>query len=113
MHVFSVVEQAEFNPKKHVEKILGTIEEGDVTVACWEPGQISPYHCHPAATEIYFCFQGGGEMRTPSETITVKPVPSSSIRLAKCTNMPMGRIARCYSASATAPTCPPAISTGA
>jgi quercetin dioxygenase-like cupin family protein len=73
MHVFSVVEQAEFNPKKHVEKILGTIEEGDVTVACWEPGQISPYHCHPCATEIYFCFQGGGEMRTPGETITVKP----------------------------------------
>ena len=73
MHVFSVVEQAEFNPKKHVEKILGTIEEGDVTVACWEPGQISPYHCHPDATEIYFCFEGGGVMRTPTETITVKP----------------------------------------
>jgi quercetin dioxygenase-like cupin family protein len=73
MHVFSVVEQAEFNPKKHVEKILGTIEEGDVTVACWEPGQISPYHCHPDATEIYFCFEGGGTMRTPGETIIVKP----------------------------------------
>ena len=73
MHVFSVVEEAEFNPKKHVEKILGTIGEGDVTVACWEPGQISPYHCHPNATEIYFCFEGGGTMRTPAETIVVKP----------------------------------------
>ena len=67
MHVFSVTGEAEYNPKKHVEKILGTIEEGDVTVACLEPGQISPYHCHPCATEIYFCFQGGGEMRTPGE----------------------------------------------
>jgi len=44
-----------------------------VTVACWEPGQISPYHCHPHATEIYFCFSGGGTMRTPKETIAVTP----------------------------------------
>ena len=73
MHVFSIVEEARWDPKKHVEKILGKIEEGDVTVACWEPHQISPYHCHPFATEIYFCFEGGGIMRTPTETITVKP----------------------------------------
>jgi quercetin dioxygenase-like cupin family protein len=73
MHVFSVVQEAEWDPKKHVEKILGTVEEGDVTVACWEPHQISPYHCHPDATEIYFCFQGGGIMRTPRETVDVKP----------------------------------------
>ena len=57
----------------HVEKILGKIADGDVTVACWEPGQISPYHCHPDATEIYFCFSGGGTMRTPKETIAVTP----------------------------------------
>jgi quercetin dioxygenase-like cupin family protein len=73
MHVFSVTGEAEFNPKKHVEKILGTIEDGDVTVACWEPGQISPNHCHPHATEIYFCFEGGGTMRTPGQTIAVVP----------------------------------------
>ncbi len=73
MQVFSVVGEAEFGPKKHVEKILGTIEHGDVTVACWEPGQISPYHCHPHATEIYFCFEGGGTMRTPDETVEVVP----------------------------------------
>ena len=73
MHVFSVVQEAEFSPKKHVEKILGTIEAGDVTVACWEPGQISPYHCHPDATEIYFCFEGGGTMRTPDQTVAVVP----------------------------------------
>jgi quercetin dioxygenase-like cupin family protein len=73
MQVFSVVDEAEFSPKKHVEKILGKVEEGDVTVACWEPGQISPYHCHPHATEIYFCFEGGGTMRTPDRTVTVTP----------------------------------------
>jgi quercetin dioxygenase-like cupin family protein len=73
MKVFSIIEQAEYDPKKHVEKILSRVEEGDVTVACWEPGQISPYHCHPHATEIYFCFEGGGTMRTPDESIVVKP----------------------------------------
>jgi hypothetical protein len=69
MHAFSVVDEQQFNAKRHVEKILGRVAEGDVTVACWEPGQISPYHCHPHATEIYFCFEGGGVMRTPDGTV--------------------------------------------
>ena len=73
MHVFSLDAEQEWNPRRHVEKILGEIEDGDVTVACWEPGQISPYHCHPHATEIYFCYQGGGQMRTPRESIDVVP----------------------------------------
>jgi quercetin dioxygenase-like cupin family protein len=73
MQVFRLVDEQEFNPRRHVEKILGRIGEGDVTVACWEPGQISPYHCHPNATEIYFCFEGGGEMRTPNAVVAVSP----------------------------------------
>jgi quercetin dioxygenase-like cupin family protein len=73
MQVFNLAGEAVFNPQKHVEKILGRIENGDVTVACWEPGQISPYHCHPQATEIYFCFEGGGTMRTPETTVAVVP----------------------------------------
>ena len=73
MHAFNLAREAKFDPKQHVEKILGTIEDGDVTVACWEPGQISPYHCHPHATEIYFCFEGGGTMRTPEQSIAVVP----------------------------------------
>ena len=73
MQVFSLLMEQAWNPKHHVEKILGEVGEGDVTVACWEPGQISPYHCHPDATEIYFCFEGGGKMRTPTETIDIVP----------------------------------------
>ena len=73
MQAFNLAHEAVFDPKKHVEKILGKVEHGDFTVACWEPGQISPYHCHPQATEIYFCFEGGGTMRTPDETIAVAP----------------------------------------
>jgi quercetin dioxygenase-like cupin family protein len=73
MRAFSLTHEQEWNPKRHVEKVLDRIGAGDVSVACWEPGQISPYHCHPEATEIYFCFEGGGQMRTPSETIDVVP----------------------------------------
>ena len=70
---FDLKAEEKFDPKHHVEKILGTAGEGDVTVACWEPGQVSPYHCHPNAVELYFCFEGGGTMRTPAETVEVKP----------------------------------------
>jgi quercetin dioxygenase-like cupin family protein len=73
MHVFSLEREQEWNPKHHVEKILGTEADGDFTAACWEPGQISPNHCHPHATEIYFCFSGGGTMRTPGRTVPVAP----------------------------------------
>jgi quercetin dioxygenase-like cupin family protein len=73
MQVFNLADEAEFSPKQHVEKILGAVADGDVTIACWEPGQISPYHCHPHATEIYFCFEGGGTMRTPQQSIAVTP----------------------------------------
>ena len=73
MHCFNLKAEEKFDAKKHVERVLGRIAEGDVTVACWEPGQTSPYHCHPHATEIYFCFEGGGTMKTPDETVTVVP----------------------------------------
>ena len=73
MHVFSLEREQQWDPHHHFEKILGKVADCDVTVACWEPGQISPYHCHPHATEIYFCFSGGGMMRTPTETIAVVP----------------------------------------
>jgi quercetin dioxygenase-like cupin family protein len=73
MRVFDLSREQEWNPQHHVEKILGRVDGGDVTVACWEPGQVSPYHCHPDATEIYFCWSGGGTMRTPKEMVAVVP----------------------------------------
>lgn len=71
MHVFSLGREQVWDPEKHVEKILGRFEEGDVAVACWEPGQVSPKHCHPEAVEIYFCFSGSGVMRTADQTVDV------------------------------------------
>ena len=73
MHVFNLEREQGWDPKHHVEKVLGKVEDGDVTVACWEPNQISPNHCHPEATEIYFCFSGGGVMRTPGQTVDIVP----------------------------------------
>ena len=73
MHAFNLKAEQTFDPKKHMEKVLATSGEGDVTITCWEPGQTSPYHCHPDVTEIYFCFEGGGVMRTPAQTVAVVP----------------------------------------
>jgi len=73
VHAFKLEQEQEWNPARHVEKVLRRLDGGDVSVACWEPGQVSPYHCHPDATEIYFCFSGGGVMRTPSETVDIVP----------------------------------------
>lgn len=73
MHSYSLQDEQRFDPRERVERILGEVGGGDHSVACWEPGQISPYHCHPWATEIYFCFEGGGTMHTPTESVAVVP----------------------------------------
>ena len=73
VYAFKLQDEQEFDPDTHVEKILGSGDGGDVSVACWEPGQISPDHCHPYATELYFCFEGGGRMRTPEGTVDIVP----------------------------------------
>ena len=73
MHVFNLLAEQQWNSERHVERILEKIEEGDVSVACWEPGQFSPHHCHPDATEIYFCFAGGGTMHTAHGDTPVIP----------------------------------------
>ena len=79
MYAFSLPAEQRFDAKKHVERVLGTTGEGDVTIACWEPGQTSPYHCHPDATEIYFCFEGGGMMRTaPWRTARIRQRPAAN-----------------------------------
>jgi quercetin dioxygenase-like cupin family protein len=73
MLIFDLEKEQTWNPEHHVEKVLGKVSGGDATIACWEPGQISPNHCHPNSTEIYFCYQGGGQMRTAERTVDIIP----------------------------------------
>jgi len=73
MMAFDLNAEQAFSPDRHIEKILGTESGGDVTVACWEPGQTSPNHCHPQATEIYFCMEGGGHMNVNGEKVEIQP----------------------------------------
>ena len=73
MLMYELQKEQKWNPEHHVERTLGKVSGGDVSIACWEPGQISPNHCHPNATEIYFCYEGGGKMRTPERTVDIVP----------------------------------------
>jgi quercetin dioxygenase-like cupin family protein len=71
MDVFDLYAEQEFSPVERIEKILGAYSDGDMTVACWEPGQQSSDHAHPEAVEIYMCLEGGGTMRTDSGTAEI------------------------------------------
>ncbi len=73
MHSFDLHAEQVYDARRHVEKILGMQSGGDYTVACWEPGQVSPRHCHPDATEIYVCLSGGGVMRSATGPVDVVP----------------------------------------
>ena len=71
MHVFSLERGTRVGtPSATIEKNPSDgSRTGQVTVACWEAGQTSPNHCHPAGDpKSIFCFSGGGTMRTPKES---------------------------------------------
>ena len=70
---FKIENEEKYDDDHHVANIVGQFEEGDVTVACWEPGQTSPIHAHPYLTEIYFCVKGGGKMTTDDKVVDMSP----------------------------------------
>jgi hypothetical protein len=99
---FSIVDEQRFNPKSHVESILGTVAGGDVSVACWEPGQISPNHCHPNATEIYFVSRVAASCEPRTKLWRLLPARFWSIRLVRCMSTKMDRSGRFCSECAMA-----------
>ena len=96
MQAFDLAKEQVWNPKHHVEKILGKVDDGDFTVACWEPGQTSPNHCHPNATEIYFCYSGGGKMNMPDgsvvDIIRIMILAAANVQAAPMATKAMGSI---------------------
>ncbi|MDP6367366.1 MAG: cupin domain-containing protein [Nitrospinota bacterium] len=73
MNIVDLNKKQAFDPKLHVAVRLGQFEEGTVAVDCWEPGQIGPMHVHHDATEINFCYQGGGIMTTDEGKEVITP----------------------------------------
>ena len=60
MEIVDLKAAEEFSPEHHIHKSLTSTSHSDISIACWEPGQISPIHCHPEADEIYHVVQGEG-----------------------------------------------------
>jgi quercetin dioxygenase-like cupin family protein len=63
MQVLDLKGTQEFSPTQHIQKFLADSPRCSVSVACWEPGQVSPIHSHPGADEIYHVLEGEGLFR--------------------------------------------------
>jgi len=73
MYAFSLTTEPQFDPKKHVERVARHQRRRGCHDRLLGTGPDEPLSLPPDATEIYFCFEGGGTMRTPSETIALEP----------------------------------------
>jgi quercetin dioxygenase-like cupin family protein len=60
MEIVDLKAAEEFSPAHHIHKSLTSTPHADISIACWEPGQISPIHSHPGADEIYHVVEGEG-----------------------------------------------------
>src|SRR3990172_2430981 len=60
MEVLDLKGAREFSPQHHVQRFLTNTPYCSVSVASWEPGQVSPIHHHPGADEIYHVLEGEG-----------------------------------------------------
>jgi mannose-6-phosphate isomerase-like protein (cupin superfamily) len=50
----------QFASDHHVYKFLSETPHSWISIVGWEPGQVSPIHCHPDADEIYYVIEGEG-----------------------------------------------------
>ena len=60
MEILDLHGSKEFAPDRHVYKFLSETPHSSISVVGWEPGQVSPIHCHPDADEIYYVLEGEG-----------------------------------------------------
>lgn len=63
MKIIDLKAAERFDPHHHVHDTLAESPVCTVSIACWEPGQISPIHAHPEAEEIYHVLEGEGLFR--------------------------------------------------
>ncbi len=60
MEILDLKGTQEFSSTHHIQKSLVDSPLCGVSIACWEPGQVSPIHNHPEADEIYYLLEGEG-----------------------------------------------------
>jgi quercetin dioxygenase-like cupin family protein len=63
MEILDLVGTRQFSVERHMQKSLAESPRCAVSIACWEPGQVSPIHSHPGADEIYHVLVGDGVFR--------------------------------------------------
>ena len=57
MEKYNFDQEKEFDPIKHVEKKLGLFGEGDVSIACWEPGRLAQIIVIPKLLKYIFALK--------------------------------------------------------
>lgn len=60
MEILDLKKAEQFSPEHHIHLTLSQSPLCAVSIACWEPGQVSPIHSHPEADEIYHVLEGEG-----------------------------------------------------
>ena len=73
MKIVDLKRAVEFSPDRHVQKSLAESPRCGISIACWEPGQVSPIHSHPDADEVYHVLHGEGVFRDGREEARVGP----------------------------------------
>lgn len=63
MQILDLKQAEEFSPAQHIQKTLAESRRCAISIACWEPGQVSPIHAHRDADEIYHVLHGEGVFR--------------------------------------------------
>jgi quercetin dioxygenase-like cupin family protein len=63
MWILDLTQAEEFSPTHHIQKTLAESPRCGISIACWEPEQVSPIHAHPGADEIYHVLRGEGVFR--------------------------------------------------
>ena len=73
MKILDLMGAREFSSTHHIQKSLTESPLCSVSVACWEPGQMSLIHSHPGADEVYHVLEGEGLFRDPREERRLGP----------------------------------------
>ena len=66
----------EFNPDKSLKKVPLDTDKIVFNAYFFKPGQILPFHKHPATDELFYIIEGVGEFTVGNQSITVGPTSS-------------------------------------